>query len=94
MIDLDKATAYAIALDSDVAAQRLQQVRDGKLWRGYVGTIYGCMVATENGTTFDTYADALANARLFRERCRELGSLATLNGSQTTDEPRQVVRGA
>lgn len=72
MIDFDKATAYANALDSDIAAEPWQQVRDGKLWRGYAGTIYGCPVATDNGATFDSRADALENARLFREQCREI----------------------
>ncbi len=68
----DKAAAYANALDSDMAAQPWQQVRDGKLWRGYVGTIYGCPVATDSGATFDSAAAALANAELFREQCREI----------------------
>lgn len=78
MIDLtDKAAAYANALDSDMAAQPWQQVRDGQLWRGYVGTIYGCPVATDNGTTFDTAAAAMANAELFREQCREIRRKAT-----------------
>ena len=72
MIDFDKATAYANALDSDIAAEPWQQVRDGKLRRGYAGTIYGCPVATDNGATFDSRADALENARLFREQCREI----------------------
>lgn len=73
----DKAAAYANALDTDISAERFEQVRDGKLWRGYVGTIYGCMVATDNGTTFDTAAAALANAELFREQCREIRRKAT-----------------
>lgn len=77
MIDFDKVTAYANALDSDVAAERFEQVRDSKLWRGWVGTIYGCMVATDNGTTFDTAPAALANAELFREQCREIRRKAT-----------------
>jgi hypothetical protein len=78
VIDLtDKVAAYANALDSDIDAERFEQVRDGKLWRGYAGTIYGYPVATDNGTTFDTRADALENARLFREQCREIRRKAT-----------------
>jgi len=73
VIDLtDKVMAYANALDSDIAAEQWQQVRDGKLWRGYVGTIYGCPVGTDSGTTFDTAAAALANAALMRQQCREI----------------------
>ena len=68
----DKAATYANALDSDIAAESWQQVRASKLWRGFVGTIYGCPVGTDNGTMFDTSADALANAKLMREQCREI----------------------
>lgn len=68
----DKAAAYANALDSDIAAVSWQQVRASKLWRGFVGTIYGWPVGTDNGTMFDTAADALANAKLMREQCREI----------------------
>lgn len=68
----DKIAAYANALDSDIAAQPWQQVRDGKLWRGYVGTIYGCPVATDKGYAFLYRSAALENARLMREQCREI----------------------
>ena len=77
MIDFDKATAYANALDSDIAVEPFNQVRNSVLWRGFVGTIYGCMVATDNGTAFGTSAAALENARLFREQCREIRREAT-----------------
>lgn len=78
----DKAAAYANALDSDMAAQPWQQVRAGKLWRGFVGTIYGCPVMTDNGTTFDTAAAALANAELFREQCRAIVRARDAGGAQ------------
>lgn len=78
MIDLtDKVAAYANALDSDIAVEPFNQVRNSVLWRGFVGTIYGCPVATDNGATFDSRADALENARLFREQCREIRRKAT-----------------
>ena len=73
MIDLtDKVAAYANALDDDIDAEQFKQVRNGTLWRGYVGTIYGCMVATENGYAFQSRRDALENARQMREQCREI----------------------
>ena len=73
----DKAAAYANALDTDMAAEPWQQVRNSELWRGYVGTIYGCPVGTDSGTYFETKHEALENARLFRERCREIRRKAT-----------------
>lgn len=73
MIDLtDKLSAFAIALDSDIDAERLEQVRDSKLWRGWIGTIYGVGVSTEAGYAFCTKHDAMVNAKLMRERCRDI----------------------
>ena len=73
MIDLtDKVAAYANALDSDITVEPFKQVRDGKLWRGYSGAIYGCLVSTEKGYAFESRSEALDNARLFREQCREI----------------------
>lgn len=68
----DKAAAYANALDSDITAERFEQVRNSELWRGWAGAIYGCIVGTKNGYAFDTRADALENARWFREQCRDM----------------------
>jgi hypothetical protein len=68
----DKIAAYANALDSDIDAERLQQVRNSELWRGWMGTIYGCGVATTAGYAFDTKAEAVENARVMREQCREI----------------------
>ena len=75
----DKVMAYANALDGDITAERFDQVRDGKLWRGYSGAIYGCLVSTDKGYAFDTRAEALENARTFRERCREICQKVKLN---------------
>lgn len=66
-----KLHAYAIALDDDIGAQRIEQVRDGKLWRGWIGTIYGVKVGTTKGALFDSHAEALENARMMREQCRQ-----------------------
>ena len=79
----DKVMAYANALDSDITAERFEQVRDGKLWRGYSGAIYGCLVSTDKGYAFDTRAEALENARTFRERCREICQKVKLNDRPT-----------
>ena len=73
MIDYtDKTEAYANALDSDITAERFEQVRDGRLWRGYSGAIYGCMVCTDRGYAFDTPAEAIDNAILFRDKCGDI----------------------
>lgn len=72
MIDFDKAAAYANALDTDITAEPFQQVRDGKLWRGYSGAIYGVLVSTGKGYAFEWKHEAMENARLFREQCREI----------------------
>lgn len=72
MIDIDKIAAYANALDGDITAEPLKQVRDGKLWHGFIGAIYGCGVGTERGTLFNTRRGALANAFQFREQCCEI----------------------
>ncbi len=73
MSDLeDKIAAYANALDDDIDAVQFNQVRNGTLWSGYVGTIYGRMVSTEKGYAFQSRRDALENARHMRERCREI----------------------
>ena len=70
---IDKVAHYAAALDSDIGAMPWEQVRDGKLWRGYVGTIYGKPVATEfGGLLFDHRDEALENARRMRDECRAI----------------------
>ena len=69
---VNKIAAYANALDGDITAEPWKQVRNGALWRGFVGAIYGCAVGTDKGTTFDTWSAAMANAMRFREQCREI----------------------
>jgi len=73
MMDLtDKVAAYANALDSDISAERFEQVRNSELWRGWAGTIYGCIVSTKNGYAFETKAEAIKNALWFREQCMDI----------------------
>lgn len=70
----DKAAIYANALDSDIGAERIQQVRNSTLWRGWIGTIYGCKVGSDKGVTVDTKAEALDSAFRMREQCREIAA--------------------
>ena len=71
MIQHDKLEAYAIAADDDIAAARFEQVRESKLWRGYMGTVYGCKVAATDQVGFDTYEEARADAMKFVEKCAD-----------------------
>jgi len=83
VIDLtDKVAAYANALDDDIDAERFEQVRNRALWRGWIGTIYGAAVGTEAGYAFCTRHDALANAKLMREQCREIVRARNAGGAQ------------
>lgn len=68
----DKVAAYANALDTDIGTVPFKQVRDSRLWVGYSGTIHGCMIGTEKGFAFPTPREALDNAYLMREQCREI----------------------
>lgn len=67
---VDKLTGYSAALDTDIGAERHDLVIDGKLDRGYGGTVYGAFVATEKGHRFDTRGEAMENARLFVQQCK------------------------
>lgn len=70
---IDKVAHYAKAMDWDISAMSWEQVRDGKLWRGYAGTIYGKPVGTEaGGLLFDHRDEALENARRMRDECRAI----------------------
>lgn len=71
MIKHDKLEAYAMAADDDIAAVRFEQVRASKLWRGYMGTVYGCKVAATDQVGFDTYEEARADAMKFVEKCAD-----------------------
>jgi hypothetical protein len=68
----EKTEAYAMAADDDIAATRFEQVRDRKLWRGWIGTVYGMKVQGGDQFGFDTYDDARADALQFVERCAQI----------------------
>lgn len=75
--NIDKAKAYAIALPDDVSAERFEVVENKKLWRGYIGTVYGTRVSTERGHKFLTFEEARANAEFFVEQCKTIASQST-----------------
>lgn len=68
-IKQDKLKAYAMATDSDIAAVRFEQVRNSQVWRGWVGTVYGCRVQGSDQFGFDNYDDAVSDACKFVEQC-------------------------
>lgn len=70
----DKIEIYAVALESDINAERFQQVVDSKLKTYWIGTVYGGGVATARGYKFDTPEEAWENASAFVERCAEIVS--------------------
>ncbi len=65
----DKLAAYAMATEEDIAAIRFEQVRDSKVWSGWVGTVYGCKVQGGDRFGFDSYEEAVADAHRFVEQC-------------------------
>ena len=71
----DKIEIYAAALESDINAERFQQVVNSKLETYWIGTVYGGGVATARGYKFDTPGEALENASAFVERCAEIVSV-------------------
>ena len=83
--NIDKVKAYAIALPDDVSAERFEVVENErfevvenkKLWRGYIGTVYGTRVSTERGHKFLTFEEARANAEFFVEQCKTIASQST-----------------
>ena len=66
--------ATSAALQSDINAERFQQVVDGKLKTYWIGTVYGVGVATARGYKFGTKEEAWKNASAFVERCAEIVS--------------------
>ena len=78
----DKIDVYAVALQSDIGAERFQQVVDSKLETFWIGTVYGGGVATERGHKFKTPEEAWNNASDFVDRCAEIVS-ARARGAQT-----------
>jgi len=71
-IKQDKVAAYAMATEDDIAAVRFEQVRNSKVWRGYMGTVYGCRVASTDQVGFDTFDEARNDAVKFVEQCRAI----------------------
>lgn len=69
---LSKAKAYAMALPNDISAERFEVVEDGRLWRGFAGTVYGRLVGTDHGHKFGSFTEARANAERFVEQCRRI----------------------
>lgn len=68
-----KISAYAMALPDDIGVTDGDIVIDGKLVRGWIGTVYGCMVGTvKYGRRFPTQAEARRNAEIFVDECAEI----------------------
>ncbi len=62
---------YSKATTDDAGSKAWQQVRNGHLWKGYVGTVLGNPVSTERGALFDTRKEAWANALFFIEEVKK-----------------------
>ena len=67
----DMMDFYSKATPDDAGSMGWQQVRNGKLWKGYVGTVLGKPVSTERGALFDTRKEAKANALFFIEEVKK-----------------------
>ena len=67
----DMIAFYSKAIPDDAGSKAWQQVRNGKLWKGYVGTVFGRPVSTERGALFDTRKEARANALFFIEEVKK-----------------------
>ena len=67
----DRIEMYAAALQSDINAERFQQVVAGKLKTYWIGTVYGVGVATARG--YKCAADERIGGKAYRLRwLREL----------------------
>lgn len=66
-----KLLSYSIAQECDISAETFKVVENGKLWVGYVGTVYNTMVGTDKGFKFKTFDEARDNAARFVCECRE-----------------------
>ena len=67
----DMMEYYSKATLDDAGSKGWQQVRNGRLWKGYVGTVFGKPVSTERGALFDTRKEARANALFFIEEVKK-----------------------
>ena len=75
---IDKLSAYAMALDSDIGAERYEVVEGGKLIHYWMGTVYGRGVsADEDGHKCLTKYDALQQASRFIDQCAAIVSERT-----------------
>lgn len=62
---------YSKATSDDAGSKAWQQVRNGKLWKGYVGTVFSKPVSTERGALFDSRKEAKENALFFIEEVKK-----------------------
>ena len=84
-----KLRAYAMALPDDIGVTEGDIVVDGQLQRGWIGTVYGCMVGTSRyGRRFSTQAEARRNAEIFVEECAEIVSMWAANDMGAQHDPR------
>lgn len=65
---------YSKATPDDAGSKAWQQVRNSRLWKGYVGTVFGKPVSTERGALFDTRKEAKANALFFIEEVKKVAN--------------------
>jgi len=65
---------YSKATPDDAGSKAWQQVRNGRLWKGYIATVFGKPVSTERGALFDTRKEAKANALFFIEEVKKVGN--------------------
>ena len=82
-----KLRAYAMATPDDIGVTDGDLVVDSKVVRGWIGTVYGCMVGTSRyGRRFATQAEARRNAEIFVEECAEIVSEWAAKGLHQDDD--------
>ena len=62
---------YSKATKEDAGTKSWKQVRNSRLWEGFVGTVFGKPVSTDKGDLFDTRKEAKENALYFIEQVRK-----------------------
>lgn len=65
---------YSKATNDDAGSKSWQQVRNSRLWKGYVGTVFGKPVSTEKGSLFDTRKEARQNALFFIQEVKKVAN--------------------
>ena len=63
---------YSKATSDDAGSKAWQQVRNGRLWKGYIATVFGKPVSTERGALFDTRKEAKENALFFIQEVKKV----------------------